>query len=283
MDITKYLEEHCQNHTTELVSNENFGEVMGDAWRNLRHGKKEAIEAGRGDVEAILRRTYLNTTWLGKRRFITGDVSVKNGSVLKGNWKGDVDKAIQLGATIAAKDSAILIKTTKVIDPIIKFLSTPSDWKDEEKVLAFLPNAEIPDYEDPKWTPDPNAMKSAEKASLPALDAHQVVEVCNVLLKLVDARKNSSATSGAWQQKLAPVGGSSLFSYEEGPLFKTMAKHYHNEKMGGWLHDVWADLSEFAYAAEQSYFNAAEGRTHTYLHLSQFEEALISWIDASTK
>lgn len=83
MDYIRYLEEkHTQSYElTESIGQEGFFTLIGDTVRNFSHGKKPNIKDQQDittswtvETQRSIKATYLNDTWLSKRRFLTGTV-----------------------------------------------------------------------------------------------------------------------------------------------------------------------------------------------------------------
>jgi hypothetical protein len=286
MDIEKYLATQHGNQSAEFLSVENFKDTVGDFWRDLKHGKKEKLTYGT-ELKNALKRTYLNPSWLGHRRFVGGSVSVVGGSLLEGQWEAKARGILAHAQAGAKKDEALVLNALKSIEPALKLFAS-GDWKSEDKVIAFL--NKWGDYEDrlesmtnPKWSPPVEVIEKPETIKLPALDQRGVVHTAEFIVELFEGNYMSHPFGEAWKHKLAPVGGVELYGDDNPVLQAVYDLHDRNSKLSSWLRDVLEAVSEYAYSIENSYYHNSEAWQHYYVSLTNYQEAMSRWIDLSVR
>lgn len=267
----------------EQVSCEGLVSAVGDLFRNIKHGRKERINANewRGDIERKLKATYLNPNWLSKRRLVTGDVTIKaaqNGGLLEEDYKRGIQKMTSALNRVAAKNKGVVKKALDRVMPAIKFLDNRSNWKDSakaaelygqfKKISASLEFTDVDELEG-----------IGEAAKLTVLTSAEVVETANLILSLIDLRVSTDPFAGEWESAFYTTFEDTLFS-------KFDAEHGIISEIE---HAVGEDSDVVRLAHEmdsyQRQVEAAYGDTavEIFENPTAYMKALIAYIDACVR
>lgn len=184
------------------ASTEGIMDFFGDIFRNLKHGRKPALESIEvmSDLVKELKKTYGNEAWLAKRRIVEGEVK------FKANFQvgDDLVKAIsELKPKIDATDKMLHESYAKVI-PKIK------PWTDylTKKVYNSKPDeARSLAASCPRWNEDDDIDRIQNDLEIgqweiitrEALTKEEIVQVVKVFIDFIEHRFDFTSIFGkAW-------------------------------------------------------------------------------------
>lgn len=280
VSLENYLDEVPVGNE-EIVSCEGIVEAVGDVFRNIFHGSKKKFNPrDSSDVIRKLEQTYQNANWLSKRRFVTGEVTLRgefDAGILSSNYKADIEK-LKSEITAAGKTNiAIVDKLWKKIESVCKELDSGA-WKNEDKCQELLPK--VPAPEQPKYKDVAPRVFPKADVKLPALTKEEVVEVCKLVVDLIYVRVHAYPfeewDNGLWIW----VSGTMFPKWGKKSYGDYMAdRHYGKGRTPEIVHKLFYAVDDFRAAAEIPYRDLE----HMYEAPVTYMKALIHWIDASVK
>lgn len=259
-----------------VVSNEGIGTMIGDIWRNRKHGKKKLVkETLDGTSEDNLKATYGNAAWLSKRRFVDGDVSVADGSVLGDSWVSTANAALDKMRSAGDKNIAVMRQAIAQVKPVLSLVDSKG-WK-----TASPPNAnDLKRYTDTGkfvFTEYPDAPTGRTAVKLKALTQSEVTTAVELLLKISDQRiAVDPVYSDFWLKAFWVKDSDGDYWPKFGNDSKLEEAAYD---VPGWskvfsaLHRYHGDVEDMGYAVADGKFGLGDA----------FVKALVHYIDASVK
>lgn len=270
----------------QIVSQEGFLEFAGDVIRNATKGKKPSEFDISNDSQHgadTINRTYANPAWVAKRRMVKGEPTILNiGSVLVGDWKGEMKKVVQAAQACWQSNTPILTGLLNKAKPIIAFLDSEA-WKDPAKIKDFYDNkwSELPlqvTFKD--WT---YKSKDPTTAKVPTLNAEGVVEAAKTVLLLRDILKQSPFKKAGWFEMFhrAAVGGVNNAKWEgSDPIYNNMEEKYGDTEPFWHIQNITENLVGFREHIEYDWHTETE--TGSY-EIYNYIRALVRLIDESVK
>ena len=198
MDIQKFLDEQAHHNNDGqvsienylMVSEEGFFQSVGDVFRNIRHGRPPKLTNDKGAPmlrREVLDKTYFNSEWLSKRRFVEGDVKVGTaGKNFAGDYNVEMRKLADAWKVICSANQKIGASYYAKVKPAFVFVSEFKN-RNVDALTKFVDTLDLkytkPDFMglDTKWD------ISKEGATLPALTKEQVEKLCKSIIYLCDS------------------------------------------------------------------------------------------------
>lgn len=261
---------------TLVVSNEGIGAMIGDIWRNHKHGKKKLVgDALDGTSTDNLKSTYGDTAWLSKRRFIEGDVTVVEGSVLGDSWQANATSALGKLRAAGDKNIAVMRKAIDQVKPILGQVTSGS-WK-----TASPPtDADLKRYTDTSkfvFTEYPGAPSGVSTVKLKALTQAEVTKAVELLLLISEQRVAVDPVySDFWLKAFWVKDSDGDYWPKFGNDSKLEEAAYD---VPGWstvfgaIHRYHGDVEDMGYVVASGKFGLGDA----------FVKALVRYIDASVK
>lgn len=275
------------------VSTEGIMDFFGDIFRNLKHGRKPALESLEvmSDLIKELKKTYGNTAWLAKRRIVEGEVK------FKANFQvgDDLVKAIsELKTKVDVTDKMLDDTFTKAI-PKIK------PWADylTKKVYNSKPDeARSLAASCPRWNEDDDIDKIQndleigqwETITREALTEEEIAQVVKVFIDFIEHRFDMVSIFGkAWSELFHFKYNGRVFDrFVPAPIMRkgnysdviTDILKVKDEATFNALIKLSKGIYSFNIEGEKSYWRNGYAR---WLDLNSMMRVVFNWLNASVK
>lgn len=292
MDIHQYLDQHGHQQTDGVVSiedylvvsQEGFFQSVGDIFRNITKGRPPKLtnNQGRPSINRkTLENTYLNPSWLDKRRFVEGEVRVsKFGKPFMGDWNKEMRTLADNWSKQCKQNQALGKPYYDRVKPAFEFIEN-YQYRNPEKLAAFLDTLDLK-YTKPKFIGMPSSVGiSTDGAMLPALGKEGVIKLTRTIIYLCDAFFRESGIIKAWEKDYQTTLNKRWYLYSDtGAKLVAEATHRGNHDAYRNCIRLITDIADFSSRFENDYYNRdCKG----YQTFQDWLLGAIAYIDASVK
>jgi hypothetical protein len=268
-----------------VVSEEGFFQSIGDVWRNMRHGRPPKLTDDKGEPrlnKGLLEKTYLSPEWLGKRRFVEGEVKLgKFGKAFTGDYNTAMRKLSDAWVDAFKKNQAMAEPFFARVQPTFEFVNA-YHYNDKAKLKAFVEARDL-SYTTPKFAVvDTSYDISQEGASLPALTKESCTKLVATLVYMCDSFFTNMGFHKKWEENYATTLNKRWYLYsQEGARVLSTASFDRDDVESQQLcfkliHDVYQFTSRY----ESDYYKRKDIGFDVFYN---WLRTAIAYIDASVK